>query len=83
MTAPSTACGEPMDSSGGQWISDAEVAETSYTAFASRHPVTARLVVRRIPDKNPAPPGEAELFPTWRYHAFLTDTQLSTARTPI
>jgi hypothetical protein len=70
--------GAVFDHDTGQWISDAQVAETSYTAFASRHPVTARLVVRRIPEKNPAPPGQAELFPTWRYHAFLTDTQLST-----
>jgi Transposase DDE domain group 1 len=70
--------GAIFDHDTGQWISEAQVAETAYTAFASRDPVTARLVVRRIPEKNPAPPGQAELFPTWRYHAFLTDTQLST-----
>jgi hypothetical protein len=63
----------------GQWMSDAEVAEIRYTAFeTSRHKVTARLVVRRVKQLNPAPPGQEELFPMWRYHAFLTDTDLST-----
>jgi hypothetical protein len=67
-----------------EWVSDAEVAETSYTAFTStRHPVTARLVVRRIREKNPAPPGQEELFATWRHHAFLTDTELSTVDTDL
>lgn len=63
----------------GQWISNAEVAETGYTAFeTSRHKVTARLVVRRVRELNPAPPGQEALFPIWRYHAFLTDTDLTT-----
>lgn len=67
----------------GQWISNAEVAETRYTAFETsrhtgNHKVTARLVVRRVRELNPAPPGQEELFPTWRHHAFLTDTDLST-----
>jgi hypothetical protein len=67
------------DDDTGQWISEAGVAETTYTAFAaSRHPVTARLVVRRIRERNPAPEGQEELFATWRYHAFLTDTETST-----
>jgi hypothetical protein len=71
--------GAVFDHDTGQWVSDAEVAETTYTAFTStRHPVIARLVVRRIREKNPAPPGQEELFATWRYHAFLTDTDLST-----
>ncbi len=38
-------------------VSDAEVAETSYTAFTSRpkaQHVTARLIVRRVKDLNPA-----------------------------
>jgi Transposase DDE domain group 1 len=60
------------------WVSDAEVAETSYTAFTSRKKelhVTARLVVRRVRDKNPkAAPGQGELFPAWRYHAVFTDS---------
>jgi hypothetical protein len=54
----------------GELISDAEVAETRYTAFAgTKHEITARLVVRRVKDA---------LFPVWRHHAFLTDATLST-----
>jgi len=35
----------------GAWISDAEVAEIPYTAFAStKDRVTARLIVRRVKD---------------------------------
>jgi hypothetical protein len=60
------------------WVSDAEVAETSYTAFTSKKKdlhVTARLIVRRVRDKNPkAAPGQGELFPAWRYHAVFTDS---------
>ena len=59
------------------WISDAEVAETTHTLRAgTRHELTCRLVVRRV--RAAARPGETELFPAWRYHAFLTDTALST-----
>jgi hypothetical protein len=71
--------GAVYDEQLGQWISNAEVAETRYTAFeTSIHKVTARLVVRRVKELNPAPPGQEELFAMWRYHAFLTDTDLST-----
>ena len=59
-----------------QWISDAEIAEVSYTAFRSRRKserVTARLVVRRVKDKN-VPEQQGVLFTAWRYHAFFTDT---------
>jgi len=43
--------GAVRDPDTGQWISDAEVAEIPYTAFASTpHAVTARLVVRRVKD---------------------------------
>jgi hypothetical protein len=59
------------------WISDAEVAEVQYTAFASRkgQAVTARLVVRRVRDLNKqAGAGQDELFPVWRYHAVFTDS---------
>ncbi|MDA8439978.1 MAG: IS1380 family transposase [Propionibacterium sp.] len=66
------------DEAGGQWVSRAEVAETSYTAFSSAkktEQVTGRLVVRRIPDLNPAnKAGQGTLFDTWRYHAFFTTT---------
>ena len=59
------------------WISDAEVAETQYTAFASKkaQAVTARLIVRRVRDLNrKAGAGQDELFPVWRYHAVFTDS---------
>lgn len=57
----------------GGWISDAEVAETPYTAFAStsEHRITARLIVRRVTDRNADEQGE--LFTCWRYHAVFTD----------
>jgi hypothetical protein len=59
------------------WISDAEVAEVKYTAFASKkgQAVTARLIVRRVRDLNKkAADGQDELFSVWRYHAVLTDS---------
>ena len=60
------------------WISRAEVAETPFTAFTSKkktEQVGGRLVVRRIPDLNPAGKnGQATLFDTWRFHAFFTTT---------
>jgi DDE family transposase len=72
--------GAVLDETTGQWISDAEVAETAYTAFESTdHPVTARLVVRRVRERNLAPAGQEELFPIWRYHQFLTDDGSGTA----
>jgi hypothetical protein len=61
----------------GYWISDAEVAETRYTAFASKkgQAVTARLIVRRVRDQNKkAAKGMDELFPVWRHHAAFTDS---------
>ncbi|MGH4010557.1 MAG: IS1380 family transposase [Pseudonocardiaceae bacterium] len=59
------------------WISDAQVAETTYTAFAgTRYEITARLVVRRVHRDNPT--GQGELLPGFRYHAFFTDTTFST-----
>jgi hypothetical protein len=60
-----------------RWISDAEVAEIGYTAFTSRRKaqhVTARLIVRRIPDLNPA--NQSALFTVYRYHAVFTNTPL-------
>jgi hypothetical protein len=59
------------------WISDAEVAETEYTAFTSKkgQAVTARLIVRRVRDQNKkAARGQGELFPAWRHHAVFTDS---------
>lgn len=63
--------GAVRDSDTGEWISDAEVAETSYTAFAStKDATTARLIVRRVKD---ARYPEA-LFPIWRHHPFFTNS---------
>jgi hypothetical protein len=59
------------------WVSDAEVAETGYTAFASRkgQAITARLIVRRVRDRNrQASDGQGELFSAWRYHPVFTDS---------
>src|SRR5271167_4487062 len=54
--------GAVRDPDTGAWISDAEVAEVPYTAFASTPDrITARLVVRRVKDAN-QPEG---LFPVW------------------
>lgn len=63
-----------------QWVSDAEVAEIPFTAFTSRRKgdhVTARLIVRRVRDANPAhvaADAQGELFPVWRHHAVFTDS---------
>ncbi len=57
------------------WVSDAEIAETGYTAFTSKkgQAITARLIVRRVRDLNKqAAAGQNELFPAWRYHAVFT-----------
>jgi Transposase DDE domain group 1 len=65
-----------VDEQTGELISRAEVAEVSFTAFASRAKkvqVRGRLVVRRIPDFNAPPnPDQASLFELWRFHAFFT-----------
>jgi hypothetical protein len=69
-----------FDEATQQWISRAEVAEVSFTAFSSRKKadqVPGRLVVRRIPDLNLAP-GQDSLFDTWRFHAFFTTSALDT-----
>jgi hypothetical protein len=66
------------DEASEQWISDAEIAETTYTAFSSRRKseqITLRLIVRRVKDKNVVA-GQGELFTAWRYHAFITDSTL-------
>jgi hypothetical protein len=68
--------GAVVDPDTGELISDAEVAETTFTAFAStKHPVTARLVVRRVRDRAKT----NELFPVWRHHPFLTNSTEPTA----
>jgi hypothetical protein len=64
------------DDQTGHWISDAEITETPFTAFASDagHRVVGRLVVRRVRDQNHLD----ALFPVWCYHAFFT-----TSTTPL
>ena len=62
-----------FDEPSGRWISRAEVAEITFTAFASprrAQQVPGRLVVRRIPELNPT--GQDGLFDVWRFHAFFT-----------
>ncbi len=72
--------GAVIDPDTAELISDAEVAETTFTAFAStKHPVTARLVVRRVRDRTKLD----ELFPLWRHHPFFTNSQESTAEADI
>lgn len=62
--------GAVTDPDTGQLISNAQVAEVPYTAFAgTRHQSTGRLVVRRVLDANTQDP----LFPVWRYHPFFTN----------
>ncbi len=64
-----------------RWISDAEVAETPYTAFSSRGPnraVSGRLIVRRVRRLNPSTSADqGELLPAYRYHAVFTNTDLT------
>ena len=64
------------DDESGAWISDAEVAETPFTAFTSRKKdqhVACRLVVRRV--KRLGKPSDPEaLFDVFRYHAFVTNS---------
>ena len=70
------------DDQAGGWVSDAEVAETEYTAFTSKKKedhVTARLIVRRVKALNKkAAEGQDELFPCWRHHAVLTNSPFVT-----
>jgi hypothetical protein len=52
-------------------VSGADVAETSYTAFAgTKQAMNVRLIVRRV---RPTPGSQLALFTTWDYHAFVTD----------
>lgn len=63
--------GAVHDPDTGEWISDAEVAEIAYTAFASgKDKVTARVIVRRVKDAR----YPDALFPVWRYHPFFTNS---------
>jgi hypothetical protein len=59
-----------------RFISRAQIAETTYTAFeGTKDATTARLIARRIPDLNKTKvDAQGELFPVWRYHAAFTDS---------
>ncbi|MGI8682368.1 MAG: IS1380 family transposase [Mycobacteriales bacterium] len=72
--------GSVTDPDTGELISDAEVAEAPFTAFAStKRPITARLIVRRVRDRAKT----EELFPVWRHHPFFTDNTEPTAHADI
>ena len=72
--------GAVQDPETGAWISDAEVAEVTYTAFAhTKDRITARLVIRRVKDAR----YPDALFPVWRYHPFFTNSTLPTAQADI
>lgn len=60
-----------------RWISDAQIAEITFTAFeGTRWAVTARLIVRRVKRlADPGQvPGQGQLFDQYRHHAVLTDS---------
>jgi hypothetical protein len=72
--------GAVHDPDTGGWISEAEVAEVPYTAFAATGDrITARLVVRRVKDAR----HPDALFPVWRYHPFFTNSTLPTVEADI
>ncbi|MGQ0468147.1 MAG: IS1380 family transposase [Sporichthyaceae bacterium] len=63
--------------------SDAQVAETPYTLRPGKtDEIAARLVVRRVRDRardGGLDTATGELFPVWRHHPFLTDSDEDTA----
>ena len=68
--------GAVEDPDSGELISDAQVAETSYTLRLGRgRTLTVRLIVRRVKDAR----YPDALFPVWRYHPFVTNSDLPTA----
>jgi hypothetical protein len=71
-----------VDTDTGELVSDAEVAETAYVAFASRPKnlrVAGRLIVRRVKRLNPTTmPGQKGLFDVWRYHAVFVTSDIET-----
>jgi Transposase DDE domain group 1 len=59
-----------------RFVSRAQIAERTYTAFSGRWRVTARLIVRRIPDlRKSTVDSQGRFFPLWRYHAVFTDSR--------
>ncbi|MGH3554120.1 MAG: IS1380 family transposase [Mycobacterium sp.] len=72
--------GAVVDPDTAALISDAEVAEIPYTLQLGRgRSVTARLVVRRVKDAR----YPDALFPVWRYHPFVTNSDLPVAEADI
>jgi Transposase DDE domain group 1 len=72
--------GAVEDPDTGALISDAQVAETPYTLRLARgRTLTVRLVVRRVKDAR----YPDALFPVWRYHPFVTNSELPTAEADI
>jgi len=72
--------GSVTDPDTGALISDAEVAETPYTLRLGRgKTITARLVVRRVKDAR----YPDALFPVWRHHPFVTNSNLPVAEADI
>lgn len=67
-----------------RWVSDAEVTEVDFIAFTGRRKaehVACRLVVRRVKRLQPLASGgseQGELLATYRHHAFITNSTLST-----
>jgi hypothetical protein len=59
-----------------QWVSSAEIAETSYTAFTNATTngqfITARLIIRRV--KKTSGEATGELFDVYRYQAVFTNS---------
>jgi len=66
----------------GELVSAAEVAETTHTLGSGKGAkVTARLIVRRVPERNTAKIAAAhakqgELFTVYRYHAVFTNNPM-------
>jgi hypothetical protein len=72
--------GAVTDPDTGELISDAQVAETPYTLHLGRgRTLTVRLVVRRVKDAR----YPDALFPVWRYHPFVTNSELPTTEADI
>ena len=72
--------GAVEDPDTGQLISEAQVAETSYTLRLGRgRTLAVRLVVRRVKDAR----YPDALFPVWRYHPFMTNSALPVAEADI
>lgn len=72
--------GAVTDPDTGALISDAEVAETPYPLRLGRgRTIIVRLVVRRVKDAR----YRDGLFPVWRHHPFVTNSELPTTEADI